>query len=345
MAKSKRRPSSTKGNDPRPKNVVSPAGPAKLQVAPGNKRRRRGAKKRSPWLLIGGIVLVIAIVVGIFVLQESQASANIRGNIGVAADPTTLKQVTHVDANVLSDVGAGGLSTPFDKPQGTSKSLTGPTGKPEVFFYGAEWCPLCAAERWSMAVALGRFGTFKSLRETVSASDDSYPNTSTLSFYQSSYTSSYIDFVSIENQDRDRNDLQQPDASQQALLQSHNVGGYPFLDIGERFTISHASYDPGVLRANPTDQSSQPLSQQEIAGKLSSDNPLSRNVLGAANYITAAICVTTKNQPDAVCSDPSIQRLETTIGQTASSPQPGSLSLASNGELSVVDVPRRGNWF
>lgn len=139
--------------------------------------------------------------------------------------------------------------------------------------------------------------------------------------------------------------MQDPNASQQALLTRHNVGGYPFLDIGERFVISHASYDPGVLRTAPTDPSSQPLSQQEIARQLSSDNQLSRNVLGAANYVTAAICVTTNNQPASVCSDPSIQRLETSIGQTGSSSLPAGTLLAGQGGSSAVDIRRRENWF
>lgn len=203
MAKSKQRTSSARGSDPRPRNAPS-TGQAKVSAASKNKRRRRGAKQGRPWLLIGGILILVVVVVGFFLVLENRASANIAGNIGQTADATTLKQVTHVDANVLSEVGAGGISNPFDNTQGSSTLLTGPTGKPEVFFYGSEWCPLCAAERWSMVVALSRFGTFHALKETVSASDDSYPNTSTFSFYQSSYTSSYIDFVPVENQDRDR---------------------------------------------------------------------------------------------------------------------------------------------
>ena len=54
---------------------------------------------------------------------------------------------------------------------------------------GAEYCPYCAAERWAMAVALSRFGTFSDLRLIHSSSADIYPNTPTLSFYRSSYAS------------------------------------------------------------------------------------------------------------------------------------------------------------
>ena len=37
-------------------------------------------------------------------------------------------------------------------------------GKPEVLFYGIEACPLCAAERWPLIVALSQFGRFTGLQ-------------------------------------------------------------------------------------------------------------------------------------------------------------------------------------
>ena len=48
-------------------------------------------------------------------------------------------------------------------------------GKPTVTYVGAEYCPYCAAERWALAVALSRFGTFTHLSATHSAGTDVYP--------------------------------------------------------------------------------------------------------------------------------------------------------------------------
>ena len=186
-----------------------------------------------------------------------------------------------------------------------------------MFFYGAEWCPLCAAERWAVVVAMSRFGTFHTLREMVSSSDDNYPNTSTFTFYQSSYTSPSLDFVPLENQDRQRNSLQTPTANEQQLLTRYNVTGYPFMDIGDRYLITIPSFDPVVLRTNLQDPSSPPLSQQEIASQLSSGNKLSVCILGTANYLTAAMCSMTRNQPSNVCSDSSIQHIETSLSDTS----------------------------
>ncbi len=47
--------------------------------------------------------------------------------------------------------------------------LKGANGKPEIFYYGAEYCPYCAAERWSLIMAMSRFGEYKDLRLMKSA--------------------------------------------------------------------------------------------------------------------------------------------------------------------------------
>jgi thiol-disulfide isomerase/thioredoxin len=286
------------------------------------KRRKRATPQRSPWLFIGGILVVVAVVVGLFLFLGHQSTTGTTSTSSnqdsTPLDAATLKQITNVNSDLLAQTGTGGVSNPFKAAQGNLPLLKGPTGKPEVFFYGAEWCPLCAAERWSVAVAMSRFGTFHSLRETTSASDDSYPDTSTLSFYQSNYTSSYIDFLPVETQDRQRNTLQNPGPQEQQVLTRNNVQGFPFMDIGDRYLITSASYDPGVLRTNAQDPSSQPLSQQEIANQLAAGgNSVSQNILGTANYLTAAICTITNNQPSQVCSTSSIKSIQATISQSS----------------------------
>ena len=193
---------------------------------------------------------------------------------------------------------------------------------------------------------MSRFGTFHTLRETVSASDDSYPNTSTFTFYQSSYSSSYLDFVPVENQDNQRQTLQTPTAEEQQLLTRYNVTGYPFMDIGDRYLITAPSFDPAVLRTNPQDPSSPPLSQQEIAHQLSSGNKLSVCILGTANYLTAALCSVTNNQPSSVCGDPSIQSIEASLSQARQSYTPPTNFLGDAVANSfTADVWRRQGIF
>jgi thiol-disulfide isomerase/thioredoxin len=310
-----------------------------------SKNRKRSSSKRNSWLWVGGTIVLVVAIVGLFFFlsnQSNQSSSKTNIQSRTPVDATTFTQVTNVNAGLLSQVGTGGLPTPFKAAQSSQPLLTGPTGKPEVFFFGAEWCPNCAAERWGVVVALSRFGTFHSLMSMTSASDDSDPNTSTFTFYQSNYTSSYIDFVPLENQDQQRNDLQTPTADQQQLLTRYNVSSYPFMDIGDRYVVTAASYDPTLLRTDPQDPSSQPLSRQQIASQLSSVNMVSKKILSTANYLTAAFCSITKNQPSNVCSDPIIQHIETSLSQTG---QPNTISigslLATIAALQTTDIRRR----
>ncbi len=308
----------------RPENTRSAGGTATVArttpvAASGQKVRKQVARRNTGWWWIGGIVLACIAIIGVFVfISNSQKPAGVIG----ATDPTVLKAVSNVSQSVSMDVNTGGVQNPFTAIQG-QQPLTGPNGKPQVFYYGAEFCPYCAANRWSMAVALSRFGTFSQLPLTLSSSTDTDPNTSTLTFLNSKYSSSIIDFVPLENEDRDGKPLQNPSAAQQQLLTTFSVTGYPFIDIANQYRAG-PFYDPSVL-AN--------LSQKDIANKLSDPNDtVTKNIVGAANYMTAAICAVTKNQPASVCSAQPIP----TLMQSLASGQTGSLPFNNQSTANVA---------
>jgi hypothetical protein len=105
-----------------------------------------------------------------FVLLQGGNSGS-SGNAGGAPGATGASlsaltgKVTSVPAATLDQVGGGAVtSTPT---RITGAPLTS-GGKPEMLYMGAEYCPYCAAERWSMIVALSRFGTFNGLTTTRS---------------------------------------------------------------------------------------------------------------------------------------------------------------------------------
>ncbi len=288
-------------------------------VASRQKVRKQVRRRNTTWWWVGGIILACIIVIGVFVfISYSQKPAGVIGG----TDPAVLKSVTSVSQSVSTDVNTGGVQNPFTAIQGQSP-LIGPNGKPEIFYYGAEFCPYCAANRWSMVIALSRFGTFTQLPQTLSSGTDTDPNTATFSFLGSKYTSSVIDFVPLENEDRDGKLLQSPSAAQQKLLQTFNVQGYPFIDIANKYQAGQF-YDPATL-AN--------LSQKDIASKLSDPNDtVTKNIVGAANYMTAAICVATKSQPASVCATEPIQ----TIMQSLSSSQTGSVPVNNQPAANVA---------
>ena len=302
----------------------------RVQSTPAASRRKPTTRRRS-WnqsymiaIAVGLIVVIIAAFVLISKLQSNAA----------APTPTSsqvFNAVTKVDPNILSVVGTGKLQNLLKTPSGSPPVLTGPTGKPEFLYVGAEWCPFCAAQRWAMVVALSRFGTFSQLSQTTSSSSDAYPDTPTFTFYPgaykgSFYTSQYIDFVPVEQQGNVQDSsgnyptLQTLTAAQQKLFATYDASPYtnspgsiPFIDIANKYiAIGLASgYSP-----------------QDLAGKQWSDiassledtsSTISQHILGSANYLTAGICMATGQQPSSVCSTDVIQNIEKTLPKTAQS--------------------------
>ena len=195
---------------------------------------------------------------------------------------------------------------------GNGTTAEGADGKPLITYVGAEYCPFCAAERWAVAVALSRFGTFENLSGTQSSGSDEFPNTQTLSFYGSSYSSPYIDFQPVEEETNQPSGdgyttLQTPTAAENALVAKYDTqGSIPFLDIANRYVITGSSYSPQVLQG---------LSRSQIAADLSNpDSAVAQAIDGTANDITAAIATVTGNQPSSVGSSATIAAIAQKLG-------------------------------
>jgi hypothetical protein len=272
-------------------------------------------------LSVGGTVVAVAAVIVLFIVLGHH-STNTSGAYPVTtANPTVVQKVTNVNPSVLAAVGTGKTQTKPTRLGGNS-ALTGPNGKPEVFYYGAEYCPYCAAERWALIVALSRFGSFSHLSQTTSSSTDVYPSTHTFSFYQSAYTSPYVDFVPLEVQSYQGVSLETPTAAEQQLINQYNPNGsFPFIDLANHYTITGASYDPQVLSN---------LSWQQIAAALSNaQSPIVQSILGTANYLTAAICEATNQQLASVCQAAPIPQMQQALSSsTGDTGTPGSLASA-----------------
>jgi thiol-disulfide isomerase/thioredoxin len=273
---------------------------ARARIAAQQAQQRQTDQRRRT-LAIGGIAIALLAVVGIIVgavVSSSGGKSQSGGSTG--ALPASVQSDLTVPQSVLARVGIGSAVTQAMKST-TGTSLTS-GGKPEMLYIGAEWCPYCAAERWAMAVALSRFGSFSPLKGIHSSASDVYPNTATLTFYKSTYTSKYLVFTPVENQDVNRNPLQATTAQQQQLWNKYAPGnGYPFIDIGNRF-IASATYNPQVLQG---------LSWSQIASDLHNpSSAVAQGADGSANLFTAAICALTHNQPGNVCTTAPVKQLE-----------------------------------
>jgi thiol-disulfide isomerase/thioredoxin len=266
----------------------------------------RKAEQRRRLLIVGGSVgLVLVIVVGLILAKSLIKPAK---NLGSGHLPAAVaKNITGVPATTLARIGTGPLSSPVGqtlKPV-TDTPLTS-AGKPEMLYIGAEFCPYCAAMRWSMAVAMSRFGTFGPFTGIHSSSTDVYPNTPTLTFVNQKYSSPYFTFTSVEHQKVNHALLQPVTKAQQALWAKYDTTngstGYPFIDFGNKVVLTGPLFVPSVLHG---------LTWAQVASQLKNPSSLvAQNVNGAANYLTAAICKMTNNTPGSICTAGPIPAIE-----------------------------------
>jgi len=94
-------------------------------------------------------------------------------------------------------------------------------------------------------------------------------------------------------------------AAQTALAVKYSDGGgIPFIDFGNKYLVTEVNYSPQVLAG---------LSWSTVASDLSNpSSTVAKGVDGTANYITAAICGLTGNQPASACT-PTVKALESQI--------------------------------
>ena len=282
------------------------------RVAAQREAARRADQRKRIYLAGGSIVAVIAIVVAfVLVKQNSNGSPSASASNGPtgAALTAVVNDVTGVPASTLDAIGGGGGAV-----TGKPTSITGPAltsgGKPEMLYIGAEYCPYCAGTRWAMIVALSRFGTFSGLRTIHSSTTDTPANIPTWTFYQSRYTSNYLAFTPVETTTNVRQGnsyptLQTPTAQQQQIWQAYDPNGsIPFISFGNKYLLASVPYDVTVLQGKTWAQIASALKDPS--------SPIAKAIGGSANYMTAAICKLTGDQPASACT-PAVKALQSQL--------------------------------
>jgi thiol-disulfide isomerase/thioredoxin len=289
------------------------------KIAAQRAAERRAEQRRRILIASGSVIAVIAVVVAFIVIKTNNkpSGSSSNGPTGSAL-ASVVSKVTNVPASTLDKIGSGSFTGKIQTVSGGTPLTSG--GKPEMLYMGAEYCPYCAAERWSMIVALSRFGTFSGLSTIHSSTTDTPSNIPTFTFHGSSYTSKYLTFTPVEMQtnvlDQSTGNypvLEKPTAAQQALLtkydappyvSSANAGAIPFIYFGGKYLSVGATYAPTVLNGK---------SWNQIASALSDPNSsIAKAIGGSANHITAAICKMTGNQPASACTA-TVQSLEKSL--------------------------------
>ncbi|HEY7916342.1 MAG TPA: DUF929 family protein [Acidimicrobiales bacterium] len=270
----------------------------------------------------GAVGLVIVIVAVLVIVKLASGSTNSTTDFTpvTPAPATVVHDVTNIPTSVYNQIGITSpqvqVSPPIILSGQPPLTLAGRT--PAMLYYGAEYCPYCAAERWAMTASLSRFGQWANLKTTASSHTDIYAATHTFSFYGATFTSPYLTFSGVEQYTNVPTstagvytNLQNPTTEELNNIKTYSSskfnpnattsGGisFPFVNINNVALYSGASFSPGVL-AN--------LSWADIAGGLSDPtNPATQAIVATSNYMSAAICASTKGAPASVCTSSGVQ--------------------------------------
>jgi uncharacterized protein DUF929 len=303
--------------------------------APSKAPNRGPAKGGRPaglftWIAVGLVVVVVAALVIIKVSSGGSTNTPTASTFQ-PVNPGVMTELTTIPASVFNTVGITSPIADVDPPQAVAKqpalTATNSAGAkvPEVLYIGAEYCPYCAAQRWTTIIALSRFGTWSGLGNMASYAHDVYPNTPTFTFIKAKYKSKYLVFKSVEEYTNYLNKagtyyakLQTPTSAELALITKYDQPKYitgltaseaesiPFIDYGNQFLVAGASYSPSTLTGSTRD---------EIAGALSNaSSPITDAIITSANYQTAALCKLTKNQPGDVCMSSGVKTAAKAMG-------------------------------
>jgi hypothetical protein len=271
------------------------------------------------WSAVGLVVVIIAVLVIVKVTGGGTTNNATAAFTSVTPAPATVvREVTNIPASVYNKVGVTSSTAQVSPPTVlTGQPPLSLKGKsPAMLYYGAEYCPYCAAERWAMTAALSRFGTWSDLKITASSHTDVFPMTNTFSYHGATFTSPYLTFSGVEQYStvptsNGYANLQDPTKAEQAILEKYSSSKYlgagasssggisfPFVNIGNVLLFSGASYTPGILQGQ---------SWSQIAGNLTdASNPATQAIVATANYMSAGICASTKGNPGSVCKSPGV---------------------------------------
>ena len=272
----------------------------------------------------GAVAVLLVGVIALVVYALTDTPVTVRVVHRTVTAKGVLHTLTTVPATSFDQVGVSAPGTGLTAPTVLPAAGSPPSGRPTVLFVGAEYCPFCAAERWTLVVALSRFGTFGSLDDMQSSATSVFPGVQTFSFVHATYASRYVTFDPVELYSNvpDSNGVYTRIAfltpSQQDLVNRYGAadrgpaGSFPFVDVGNRVVSSTAAFSPAPL--SKLDQATIVSGLVTPATPTTPATPASRAILASANELTAGICATTGQQPSAVCDSKGVRTADAALG-------------------------------
>ena len=252
----------------------------------------RARKRRKRILYASLAVAVLAIMVVAYFVAESFNDPYAK-YIGEPVSSSLFQSLASFSSSTLSAVG-GGTAKP---PSAISGGALQGGGKPLILYIGGEYCPYCAVTRWSMIVALSKFGSFSGLQYMLSSASDTNANSPTFTFAHSNYSSPYITFIAVEAYDRSDNPYQTPTSNESALYSQYDPGGgIPFIDFANKYLVTGVSGGLSTLDLSGMNWT-QVYDQLTVPG-----SQTAQAVIGEASYMISTICAIDGGQPASICS-------------------------------------------
>lgn len=304
---------------PRPAPTGRPGGTGPTRRSAGSRRaalQRRRQRRRT--LTAVGAVGVVVVIIAVLVIIKAASPAAPRAVTVTGLDQPVSAAAYHQLASIRVTALANAAENYRDPyaaiPLSFPQPINGPAyhasppaaSKPGGFYYGAEYCPFCATERWAIVLALSKFGTWNGLRTMASWSGNGeiWPDTPTFTFLHATYTSKYFTFNTYETETRQEppKPLQVPPANVNRLFTTYAYhGGIPLVYLDGKYVINEVQYNPALLHDNHGQSSKGITFTQALASIQKQTSPLAANIDAAAGSIDADICHITHGQPAAVC--------------------------------------------
>ncbi|MDN5796424.1 MAG: DUF929 domain-containing protein [Intrasporangium sp.] len=271
---------------------------AEMRAAAARKERQQ---KQLITAAVAVVVVIIAVVIGLAISSQPDKPA-------ASANPGADAAIAKLGSIPASAFDAAGKPTADNAiPQKLDDGKVLKDGdKPEVVYVGAEYCPYCATERWSLVAALDRFGTVSGLTPTRSAEQDG--NIPTVSFKDVTYKSDYLSFRAIETQDRNGQPLEPIPSDIEPLFTKYNAPPYTQSKgaIPWTFYGTHQTVGSGVPIQSFVSLSDDTAWTKIVEQMLTGKGDLGQPIMANANAVTAQICTLTGNKPSDVCSSQAV---------------------------------------
>ncbi len=271
------------------------------------------------------IVVAVILLATLVAIRDNRAQDNSAAVETFTLAPTSviaaLSQVPAATIDAVGTTSTAGPITPLTSTASRSVWLVpteGGRAKPVVFFYGAEFAPYAAAERWPVLQALTRFGTVGPVGLMQSSGSMAFANTSTFTFSHMTYSSPWINVQTVERYSAlnptggHYMPLQIPTPHQAAAVAVYDASPstFPLLDVANRYVLAGSSFSPSVLASQ---------NQSQIATDLTiPTSPVTQAIVASANEITAAICTVTGDRPAGVCHTRGVTAADDKLGIAAS---------------------------